>query len=134
MLIAPVTGKMTMVMDDVLSAQGAFGVPVGENVRSEFGGYIKIAYGNEIFKNVALLTKIDLFSNYLENPQYVDLNFDLILSFKINKFLSASFMSQLIYDYDIKFDDGTGTGGVESRVQFKELLGIGLAYSFQNFK
>lgn len=132
MLIAPVTGKMTMVMDDALSTQGVFGVPAGENVRSEFGGYIKIAYGNEIFKNVALLTKLDLFSNYIENPQYVDVNFDLILSFKINKFLSASFMSQLIYDYDIKYDDGAG--GEESRIQFKELFGIGLSYSFKNFE
>ena len=130
-LIAPVTGKVTMVMDDALSALGVFGVPAGEQVRSEFGGYVKIAYGNEIMKNVALLTKIDLFSNYIENPQYVDVNFDLILSFKINEFLSASFMSQLIYDYDIKFDDGAG--GVETRVQFKELFGIGVSYSFKNF-
>lgn len=116
----------------MLFLQCVFGVPANENVRSEFGGYIKIAYGNEIFKNVALLTKLDLFTNYLDNPQYVDVNFDLILSFKINKFLSASFMSQLIYDYDIKFDDGAG--GEESRVQFKELFGLGLSYSFQNFE
>ena len=57
--------------------------------------------------------------------------FDLILNFKINEFLSASFMSQVIYDYDIKFDDGIG--GQESRVQLKELLGLGLTYNFKNF-
>ena len=128
MLIAPVTGKMTMVMDDVLSAKGVFGVPAGENIRSEFGGYIKIAYGAEIFKNVTLLTKLDLFSNYIENPQYVDINFDFMLNFKVNEFISASFVSQIIYDYDIKFDDGAG--GTEEKIQFKELFGLGLTYSF----
>jgi len=130
MMIAPVTGKMTMVMDDALSAAGVFGVPAGENVRSEFGGYIKIAYGNEIFKNVTLLTKLDLFSNYLENPQNVDVNFDLMLNFKVNEFISASFVSQVIYDYDIKIDDGTGSGGKTEKIQFKELFGLGLTYSF----
>ncbi len=128
MLIAPVAGKMTMVMDDVLSAAGVFGVPAGQNVRSEFGGYVKIAYGNEILKNVTLLTKLDLFSNYIENPQYIDVNFDIMLNFKINEYLSASFVSQIIYDYDIKIAD---EAGVESdRIQFKELFGLGLTYSF----
>ena len=132
MLIAPVTGKMTLVMDEDLA--GSFGVPVDKNIRSEFGGYIKIAYASPIMKNVKLNTKIDLFSNYLENPQYVDVNFDLLLSMKVNEYISASFISQIIYDYDIRFDildtDGLPTGGTESRIQFKQLFGVGLTYSF----
>ena len=132
-LLAPVTGKMTLVMDDDLSAAGAFGVEAGENIRSEFGGFIKIAWTTNIMKNIKLDTKIDLFSNYLENPQYVDINFDLLLSMKVNEYISASFISQIIYDYDIKFDivdDAGNVTGSEPRVQFKELFGIGLTYSF----
>lgn len=134
MLIAPITGKMTLVMDDALAQNGAFGVEAGENIRSEFGGYIKIAYSKEIMKNIKLNTKIDLFSNYLENPQYVDINFDMLLNFKVNEYISASLIAQAIYDYDIKFDilgsDNLPTGETEPRVQFKELFGIGLTYSF----
>lgn len=133
-LIAPLTGKMTFVIDETLSAQGVFGVPAGEKTRAEFGGFVKIAYSTEVMKNIKLNTKIDLFSNYLENPQYVDVNFDLLLSFKVNEFISASFISQVIYDHDIQFDildnDGNPTGETEARVQFKELFGIGLTYSF----
>jgi len=133
-LIAPVTGKMTFVLDDDLSAAGSFGVDAGENIRSEFGGFVKIAFSKEIVKNIKLNTKIDLFTNYLENPQYIDVNFDLLLSFKVNEFISASLISQIIYDYDIKFDilDNAGlpTGETEARIQFKELFGIGLTYSF----
>jgi hypothetical protein len=134
LFLAPVTGKMTFVLDDDLSALGSFGVDPGESIRSEFGGYVKIAFTKEIVKNVKLNTKIDLFSNYLENPQYIDVNFDLLLSFKVNQFLSASFISTIIYDHDINFeildDAGLPTGSTEPRVQFKELFGIGLTYSF----
>lgn len=127
MLVAPLTGKVTIVGDEDLS--GSFGVPVGETVRSEFGGYVKIAYATELMKNVKLNTKIDLFSNYLENPQYVDVNFDLILSFKVNDYISASFISQMIYDRDIQFAI-EGSSETEAKIQFKELFGLGLTYSF----
>jgi hypothetical protein len=132
-LLAPVTGKMTLVMDDDLSAAGAFGVSPGETARSEFGGYVKIAWSTDLMKNVKLNTKVDLFSNYLENPQYVDVNFDLLLSLKVNEYISASFITQLIYDYDIKFDivdDAGNVTGSEDRLQLKELFGIGVTYSF----
>jgi hypothetical protein len=134
--LSPLSTKFTLVLDEELSNQegGAFGLDQGESVRGEFGAYIKVAYKNEILKNVTLDTKIDLFSNYLENPQYVDVNWDLLLTFKVNEFLSASLLTQLIYDYDIKFgEDTTGDGELdtfESRVQFKELFGLGLTYSF----
>jgi hypothetical protein len=64
----------------------------------------------------------------------VDVNWDLLLTFKVNEFLSASLLTQLIYDYDIQFgEDTTGHGELdtfESRVQFKELFGLGLTYTF----
>ncbi len=85
-------------------------------------------------KNVTLDTKLDLFSNYLDNPQQIDVNWDMLLTFKVNDYLSASLLTQLIYDYDIQFGDDTTGDGVddtfESRVQFKELFGLGLTYSF----
>ena len=126
LLIAPVSAKMTFVMDETLSNEGAYGVPIGNSFRGEFGGYIKLAYKKEILKNVLLDTKVDFFSNYVENPQYVDVNWDLLLTFKVNEFISATLMTQLIYDYDIKFGPEPG----EPKVQFKELFGLGLAYNF----
>lgn len=124
--ISPLTAKMTFVLDEALSEAGSFGVPAGESIRGEFGGFIKVAYKKEILKNVLLDTKIDFFTNYLDNPQYVDINWDLLLSFKVNDYISASIMTQLIYDYDIKFGDDPG----EARIQFKELFGLGLTYNF----
>lgn len=133
-LLSPVTGKMTFVLDDDLSAAGSFGVDPGEQIRGEFGGFVKIAYAKAFSNVITMKTKIDLFSNYLENPQYVDVNFDFLLNFKLTEYISASFVSQLIYDHDIQFefdDNGDGTpDGTEPRIQFKELFGVGLTYSF----
>jgi hypothetical protein len=126
LLIAPLSSKMTFVLDETLSNAGFYGVPAGESVRGEFGGYIKVAYKREILKNVLLDTKIDFFSNYIDNPQYVDVNWDLLLTFKVNEFISATLMTQLIYDYDIKFGPAPG----EPKIQFKELFGLGLTYQF----
>ncbi len=134
LLLAPVSGKVTFVLDEELSEAGSFGLDPGQKVRPEIGATVKAAYKNEILKNVILDTRLVLFSNYLENPQWIDVNWDLLLTMKVNEYISASLMTQLIFDKDIEFGvDTTGDGindSVESRVQFKELLGIGFAYTF----
>ena len=79
-------------------------------------------------------SKLELFTNYLQNPISVDVNWELLLAFKVNKFISASLSTQLIYDNDILIDkdnDGDGITDVrEAAIQFKEVFGIGLAYTF----
>jgi hypothetical protein len=134
LFLSPISSKFTFVLDDDLSAQGTFGLDPGQKTRSEIGAYIKMTFKKEILKNVTLDTKIDLFSNYFDNPQYIDVNWDLLLTFKVNDYLSASLLTQLIYDYDIKFgEDTTGNGEYDTfseKVQFKELFGLGLSYSF----
>jgi len=133
LFISPVTGKVTFVLDTMLANKGAFGVDPGQAVRGEFGAYIKFAYKREILKHVLLDTKIDLFSNYLNHPERVDVNWDLLLTFKVNEYISATLMTQLIYDHDIKFDPDPSDDieeYTEDRVQFKELLGLGLTYTF----
>ena len=129
MLISPVTGKTTVVLDDTLSQAGAFGVEEGNKVRNEFGGYLKIAYTKDIWDNVTLNTKIDLFSNYLDEPGNVDVNWELLVSMKINEFLSANINTQLIYDDNIQYidEDGNEHG---PRIQFKEVFGVGFSYKF----
>jgi len=134
LFLSPLSTKFTFVLDEDLSAAGSFGLDPGKTSRAEFGAYIKMAFKKEILKNVTLDTKVDFFSNYLDNPQKVDVNWDLLLTFTINDYLSASLLTQLIYDYDIKFGTDTTGDGVpdtfDAKVQFKELFGLGLTYSF----
>jgi hypothetical protein len=132
--ISPLTGKMTIVSDQDLSAKGAFGVDPGKKVRTEVGSFAKIELKTEIMKNVSLSTKVDLFSNYLHNPENIDINWDLLINMKINDFLSANLITNLIYDDDIKIAvDKNNDGIIENtgpRVQFKEMFGLGLNLKF----
>ena len=130
---APLTSKTTIVSYQPLADAGAFGVEPGENIRNEFGGYLKAAYTKDIAKNINLNTKIDFFSNYLNEPQNIDINWEVLIAMKVNKYISANISTQLIYDHDVKFDipnesdNGTHKG---ARAQFKELLGIGFTINF----
>jgi len=92
LFLSPISTKTTFVMDDFLSAAGSFGLDEDETVRGELGAYVKFTYVKEVLKNVTLDTKIDLFSNYFDNPQYIDVNWDLLLTFKVNDYLSASLL------------------------------------------
>lgn len=131
--LAPLTGKVTVVNDPDLSNKGAFGVTPGEKIKGEFGGYLRAAFTkddfkNEILKNLSLTTKLDLFSNYLKNPQNIDVSWETLLVFKVNKYISVSLNTHLIYDADILFDtDNNGTVD-KSLIQFKEILGVGFMY------
>lgn len=131
--LSPVTGKFTFVNDDRLSEAGAFGVDPGSKSRAELGGKFIAAFNKEIFKNGLLTSNLILFSNYSENPEKVDVNWENTLTMKINDILSANIYTQLVYDFDIKFEEFDTDGNLtssEDKWQFKNIFGLGLAFSF----
>lgn len=144
--VLPFSGKMTYVNNQELADAGAFGVEsaqyngegvlikAGEKIRSEFGGTLKVHYKNKLGGNVRIDTKATLFSNYNDQSSSIDVDWQLLLLMKINKYLSANITTHLIYDEDVSIALDLDKDGVfESsgpRVQFKELFGLGLSYSF----
>jgi hypothetical protein len=130
LMLSPVSTKFTFVMDDSLSTAGSFGVDPGDKFRAEFGAYLKFVYTRKsLLKNVDFQTRLDLFSNYLKNPQNIDVNWDLKFDMKINEYLSATFGTTLKYDDDIKYIDESG-GKHGARIQLKQFLGVGLVLKF----
>ena len=127
-VLSPVAGKLTMVLDDTLSARGSFGVDPGSKTRIELGGSVTMGVKKEVMKNVLFTSTLALFSNYMENPQNVDVDWKVLINMKINDYLSANLNTHLIYDDDIAYIDEEGEHG--PRVQFKEVLGVGLTYKF----
>ena len=59
-------------------------------------------------ENIDIKTKLELFSNYLENPENIDVNAEVLWNFKINSWFSASLQWNLIYDDDIRITDKSG--------------------------
>ena len=140
LFISPITMKMTIVNDETLANSGAFGVEAaiyddfgnittkGEPTRVEYGGYLRALFKKDIMKNINLQSKLELFSNYQENPGNIDVNWEVLIAMKVNKYISATVSTQVIYDHDIDILDNDGNVG--PRTQFKEIVGIGVAYKF----
>jgi len=134
---SPLTTKWIIVNDQRLADLGSFGLDPAE--RDTSGAIIKHAkkvktmFGAKVlavvFENVFFVTKLELFSDYLKNPQNIDINWQTALTLKVNSWLNININTELIYDNDVMFpsDDGTKTG---PRTQFNQNMQIGLAVSF----
>lgn len=130
---APLTAKFTFVLDETLSDAGAFGVDPGDAVKTEFGSYLRASYKKDIMENITLQTKLDLFSNYLKNFGNIDVSWETLIAMKVNKLISATLSTHLLYDQDITIFDEKDDGTMESynsKVQFKEVLAVGLTLKF----
>ncbi len=142
---SPATGKSTFVLNQKLANAGAFGVKKalvddngnileeGEKYRLEIGSFLKANFNKEIFKNVTLKSRVELFTNYLKNFGNIDVNWDNTVLMKINSVLSASLIMQLIYDDDITIAELNDQGDIISeapKIQLKQIFGLGISYSF----
>lgn len=126
---SPLAAKFTWVLDDEFSNAGMFGVDPGKRFKGEFGSYLKTVYKLQIMENVDLISKADFFTAYNSSFGNIDVDWDVLLSMKINKYLSATFNTTLRYDDDVKYIDEKGVAH-GARVQFRQILGVGLAYKF----
>lgn len=144
LFVSPLASKFTIVNDEVLANAGAFGVRKadvdglgnilnpGKRLRSECGAYIKMRYSKELVKNIEMKSRLEFFSNYIHKPQNIDVNAEVIFTFKVNKWFSSSLQWNLLYDDDIKVMDSKGRSG--PRTQFKSVLGLGVSFTMKNKK
>lgn len=128
----PLTGRLTIVNDKVLSDAGAYGVDPGKRIRPEFGAAFKATIDKDIATNISLKSKLELFTNYIDRPQNIDLNWEALMILKVNKYISTHIGFHTIYDHDILITDKDGNTG--PRTQFKQTFGVGLTYSVKEVK
>ena len=124
---SPASWRGTFVANNRLSDAGAFGVKKGKHLLSEFGANLKAEVQYEFLKNMTIYSRVDLYCNYLDQPQNIDVRWDVLLNMKINNWFSTNLTTNLIYDNDVKITQKNGSAG--PRVQFKEILGVGLQFN-----
>lgn len=114
--IAPATTRFTIVND---AFSGQFGVEKGKNSVLGLGfnlaGYFKFY----LMENVEMENIIALYSDYLDKPQNIDLDYQSNIRFNVNKYLKMQMTFHTI------IDDNSS-----SRIQFRQLFGLGVNYSF----
>lgn len=130
--IAPATAKFIFVDKDFTAVNESipraleaynenkyFGVDANESSRFEFGaslsGYAKF----NLMKNISVENILNLYSNYLEDPQNVDIDYTMNLVMNVNKYITTNVTFQAIYD------DNAVRG-----FQIREALGVGVTYGF----
>ena len=140
---APITGRLIIVNDQALADAGAYGVnaldpndpnPHGDKIRFEFGARMTAKMKYTIIKNVDYESKLELFSNYLNHPERIDVDWQNLFVMKVNSWLNCNFGTHLIYDYDIPFFDPDPITGelvkdTNSKIQFKEVLSVGVLFN-----
>jgi Protein of unknown function (DUF3078) len=120
--LSPLTSRWTIVANETLSNKGVYGVPKGIRSINQIGAFATVNYANTIAKNVSYRGRLDLFSNYQNKPQNIDFFMTNQFAFKINKYFSATYSLDMIYDDDVRL---FGDQGNAPRLQTKSLIGIG---------
>ncbi|RXP64512.1 DUF3078 domain-containing protein [Lutibacter sp. HS1-25] len=118
--LSPVAARFTFVDKNFTLPNNAyFGVDEGKSSLFELGarasGYAKFT----LFENVVMENAIALYSNYLNKPQNVDIDYTMNINMKINSFLSTNLTFQTIYD------DNAYAG-----FQIREVFGLGINYIY----
>jgi hypothetical protein len=119
---APATSRLIIVDRQFTEFGSSFGVEKGKTLRYEFGASISGYYKLNLIENVSMENILNLYSNYLDRPENIDVDYQMNLVMKVNKFMSANLSFQAIYD--------DNANPIKSEIQIREVFGLGVNYSF----
>jgi hypothetical protein len=141
--VAPLTGGVVIVRDAQLRKNYGMALkPEWEDVteglpedgsayrsaRFEFGAQVKADIAVKVNDNFAYTSQLVLFSNYLDHPEKLRVNWDNRFDWKLAKYFSLTLTTNLIYDDKVLiFSEKDGL--TKQRVQFKESLLFGFTYT-----
>ncbi len=127
--IAPSTAKLIVVSSQFTNPDDPrnrldkndkyFGVLAGETTRSELGMAINSYAKIELLPNVELENILGLYSNYLDKPKNIDIDYTANLTLRVNNLLTTNITLQAIYD------DNAIQG-----FQIRHALGVGVTFKF----
>lgn len=118
--MAPFTGRLIIVnryfTNNLEDNKRYFGIKKGKNSRFELGASIRSFFKFELVENVFVTNRISLYSDYLDNPANIDLDYTINTVMKVNKYLTTNLIIQFIYDHNSV-----------KRLQVREVMGIGIS-------
>ncbi len=124
--VSPVTSRWVIVNNANAALRPLFRIPAGKISINEIGAFASANLKKDIAKNINYVSRLDLFSNYRNNPQNIDVFWTNVIGMKVNKYIGVTYNFDLIYDHDVR---NVKTGGLMG-TQLKSLLGVGFTASF----
>lgn len=123
--ISPVAARLLVVANKELSNEGMYGVDTGNTCKFELGAMINAGYAANITKTITYAGNLELFSNYLQNPQNIYIFWTNSFAAKITKMISVTWNFNLAYD-----DLYRPTPGKGPKLQVQSILGVGFLYNW----
>ena len=124
--ISPLTERWVIVTDNLIAP--LFGIDPGKKSKNELGAFASVNYLKKLGSSFTYKTRLDLFSNYKQEPQNIDIFWSNVVTAKITKYINFSFNLDMIYD-----DDTHNVNPAKGPApQWLQLMGIGFAYNFSN--
>jgi hypothetical protein len=114
------TARQTFVLDTTiyLTNPNNFGVVKGKNFRNELAFQVVTAYEKEIFTNILLKTRYNMFIPY-DNFGHIDHRLDINMVAKVNRYMNVSITGVGLYDRD-----------TDAKIQGSQTLALGLTFIF----
>jgi len=117
-MVSPLSYKYIYLNDSRVDPR-LFGIKPSENVLSEIGSSLRIQANYAPTREMTFESKFSFYTNYTK----VEIDWEVIGNFQINRFLSTRIILNPRYDNTVIM-----TGGEKAKIQFKELLTFGLSY------
>ncbi len=128
--LSPVAGRITTATDTLLREK--YGVPLDKPFKTELGATFKAGVNYARIKNLKIISTITLFTPYNKKFGNIDVDWDFAISYQFFKVLNVSLGTSLKYYDGVKINwmDKNKVEHNSPRVQFREIIGLGIGYSF----
>ncbi|SDZ81202.1 Protein of unknown function [Arachidicoccus rhizosphaerae] len=123
LFLSPVAARALIVADHFLSDQGAFGVDTGKTMKFQLGFLLNAGYTADITKTISYTGNLELYSNYLQDPQNIYIFMTNTFAAKLTKAIAVTWNFNLAYDDLYRPVVGKGP-----KLQTQSILGVGLLY------
>ncbi len=110
---APATMRLIYVADDAIAARNVHGNEEGKNSFLQFGANLNAVYQDKYFEEkMSVKSSLDLFSNYLKDPQRIDVLWQTDIGWELVKNVSLNLHTELFYDYDVRVQYDANKNGI----------------------
>ncbi len=117
--IAPVSYRYIYANDTTNISQRSFGIERGQKVLSQLGSSFRVQNTINPSRDVRIDSKFSFYTNY----EKVEIDWEIVGNFTINRFLTTRLMLNPRYDNTVILPDKE-----KAKIQFKQLLTFGLSY------
>lgn len=123
LMVSPVSYKYIYVNDNVNVNPNLFGIAKDENVLSEIGSSFRAQFSYSPVREIQIDSRLSFYTNY----EKVEVDWEIVSNFTINRYLSTRLSLNPRYDNTLILATGE-----KAKLQFKELLSFGFSYKLLN--